>query len=171
MGEYAIYSFRETTMPERPTQQLARRQLDQRLEAIRMSSGLLERPRGGWIATLRRALGMPQAHLANRMQVSRQAISQLEKREIDGSITLNAMEQAAHALGGRLVYAVVPERTLQSTLEDRALRIAARMTGSVRHTMKLEDQEPASDLDQRTREIAEELLGSQARLWSMPDGR
>ena len=136
-----------------------------------MSGGLLERPRGGWIANLRRALGMPQAYLADRMKVSRQAISQLEKREVDGSITLKAMEQAAHALGGRLVYAVLPERPLQATLEDRAFRIAARMTGSVRHTMKLEDQEPASDLDQRTREVAKELLDSPARLWSMPYGR
>lgn len=157
-------------MHERPVQQLARRQLDQRLEAIRMSGGLLERPRGGWLATLRRALGMPQAFLAKRLKVSRQAVSQLEKREVDGSITLKAMEQAAQALGGRLVYAVVPDSPLQSTLEDRALQIAARMTGSVRHTMKLEDQEPMTDLDQRTREVAEELLGSPARLWSMPDG-
>ncbi len=157
-------------MPERPIQQLARRQLDQRLEAIRVSGGLLERPRGGWIATLRRALGMPQSHLASRLHVSRQAISQLEKREVDGSITLKALEQAAQALGGRLVYAVVPERSLQATLEQRAFQIAARMTGSVRHTMKLEDQEPTSDLDQRTREVAEDLLGSPARLWTMPYG-
>ena len=81
-----------------------------------------------------------------------------------------ALEQAAVALGGRLVYAVVPNRPLSETLEDQALSVAARMTGSVRHTMRLEDQEPSSDLDQRTRDLAQELLASPARLWSMPNG-
>jgi len=155
---------------ERPIELLARRQLDRRLDAIREASQLLDQPRGGWIVALRRALGMTQAHLADRMAVSRQAISQLEKREADGSVTLRALEQAAAALGGRLVYAVVPDRPLTETLEDQALNVAARMTGSVRHTMRLEDQEPSSDLDQRTRDLAQELLASPARLWSMPNG-
>lgn len=150
---------------------LARRQLDQRLAAIREISPLLERPRGGWISTLRRALGMTQAHLATRMSVSRQAISQLEKREGDGSVTLRALEQAAEAFGGRLVYAILPARGLDETLEDQALLVASRMTGAVRHTMRLEDQEPTSDLDQRTRDLAQELLISPRRLWSIPDGR
>ena len=97
-------------MSERPVDVIARRKLDERLANIREASGLFERPRRGWIATLRRALGMPQSHLAHRMRVSRQAISQLEKREVDGSITLSALEQAAEALGARVVYAVVPER-------------------------------------------------------------
>jgi predicted DNA-binding mobile mystery protein A len=113
---------------------------------------------------------MTQAHLADRMAVSRQAISQLEKREADGSVTLKALEQVSLALGGRLVYAVVPDRPLTKTLEEQALRVATRMTGSVRHTMRLEDQEPLSDLDQRTRDLAQELLTTPTRLWSMPDG-
>ncbi len=157
-------------MSGRPIQLLARRQLDRRLDAIRKASQLLDQPRGGWIVALRRALGMTQAHLADRMAVSRQAISQLEKREADGSVTLKALEQAAVALGGRLVYAVVPDRPLTDTLEEQALKVAARMTGSVRHTMRLEDQEPSSDLDQRTRDLAQELLASPAGLWSMPNG-
>ena len=155
---------------QRPIQLLARKQLDRRLDAIREASHLLDQPRGGWIVALRRALGMTQAHLAGRMAVSRQAISHLEKREADGSVTLKALEQAAEALGGRLVYAVVPERPLSDTLEQQALKVAERMTGSVRHTMRLEDQEPSSDLDQRTRDLAQELLASPDRLWSMPNG-
>jgi predicted DNA-binding mobile mystery protein A len=88
---------------------------------------------------------MPQAHLAQQLEVSRQAISQLEKREADGSITLRALEQAAEALGGRVIYAVVPDRPLQETLSRRAMQLASRITGSVRHTMRLEDQDPGSD--------------------------
>lgn len=156
-------------MAERPIEMMARRQFDERLAAIRAASGLFERPRRGWIATLRRALGMPQSHLAHRMRISRQAISQLEKREVDGSITLSALEQAAEALGARVVYAVVPDRPLLATLSDRALKLASRITGSVRHTMRLEDQDPGSDLDRRTLELAASLAESPSRLWSVTD--
>ena len=156
-------------MTERPVEVIARRQFDERLNAIRQVSGLFERPRRGWIATLRRALGMPQSRLAHRLQVSRQAISQLEKREADGSITLTALEQAAEALGGRVIYAVVPDRPIQETLSRRALDLASRITGSVRHTMRLEDQEPGSDLDRRTLDLAEALAENPSRLWSTTD--
>ena len=156
-------------MAARPIEMMARRQFDERLAAIRAASGLFERPRRGWIATLRRALGMPQSHLAHRMRISRQAISQLEKREVDGSITLSALEQAAEALGARVVYAVVPDRPLLATLSDRALKLASRITGSVRHTMRLEDQDPGSDLDRRTLELAASLAESPSRLWSVTD--
>jgi len=114
---------------------------------------------------------MTQAHVAARMGVSRQAVSQLEAREADGSVTLKAMEQVAEAFGGRLVYAIVPERPICETLEQRAARMAARMMGSVRHSMKLEDQEPLSSLDEPTRELAKELISSPRRLWSDIDGQ
>jgi predicted DNA-binding mobile mystery protein A len=113
---------------------------------------------------------MTQAHLARRIGVSRQAVSQLEQREVDGSVTLNALEQVAQALGGRLVYAIVPERSLTETLERRALEVAADLTNSVRHTMRLEDQEPGRDLEERTRDLANELLASPKRLWSNRGG-
>jgi predicted DNA-binding mobile mystery protein A len=156
-------------MSERPVEVIARRQLDARLDAIRKAGALFERPRRGWIATLRRALGMPQSRLAHQLQVSRQAVSQLEKREADGSITLSALEQAAEALGGRLIYAVVPDRPLQEMLSRRAMRLASRITGSVRHTMRLEDQDPGSDVDRRTRDLAEALAENPSRLWSTAD--
>jgi len=156
-------------MPKRRIEAIARRQLDERLGALRAASPLFERPSRGWIATLRRSLGMPQSHLAQRMQVSRQAISQLERREVDGSITLHALEQAAEALGARVVYAVVPDRPLHATLSERALKIASQIAGSVRHTMRLEDQDPGSDLERRTQELAASLSESPARLWSNTD--
>jgi predicted DNA-binding mobile mystery protein A len=156
---------------ERRIRSIARQQLDQRLQRIREAGSLLDQPRGGWVNLLRNALGMTQAQLAKRVGVSRQAIGQLEQREAEGTATLGALEQAAEALGGRLVYAIVPERSISETLEQRALDVAARITGSVRHSMKLEDQEPSTDLDQRTRDLAEELLASPSQLWSDPGGR
>ncbi len=149
---------------------LARQQLDRRLDQIRETASVLRPPRGGWILTLRNAMGMSQKILANRMGVSPQAISQLEQRETDGSVTMKALQQAAEKLGGELVYAIVPTESIHQTLESRALQIASRMTGAVRHSMRLEDQEPSSDLHRRTAELARELASTPQRLWSAPDG-
>ncbi|MGK2960622.1 MAG: mobile mystery protein A [Gemmatimonadaceae bacterium] len=149
---------------------LARQQLDRRLDEIREAAPLLRAPRGGWILTLRNAMGMSQKILAERMGVSPQAISQLEQRESDGSVTVKALQQAAEKLGGELVYAIVPAKSIHETLESRALQIASRMTGAVRHTMRLEDQEPSSDLHGQTLKLARELASTPERLWSAPDG-
>lgn len=158
-------------MSDTQVKDLARRQLDRRLDQIRDVAPIMRQSKGGWISILRMALGMTQADLARRMGVSRQAISQLEQREADGSATLRALEEAADAMGSEVVYALLPERSIADTLEERAMRLARRMTGSVRHTMRLEDQEPQSDLDQRTRELAKELLSDPTRLWTDLDGK
>lgn len=150
--------------------QLGREQLDRRLHDIRQIAPALQTPAKGWIAAVRTALGMTQADLAGRMEVSRQAVSQLEQREADGSVTLNALREAAEALGGRVAYVVIPDRPVSQMLEERAYGIARQMVTSVRHSMRLEDQETDSDVEERIREIAEELLASPNRLWSHPDG-
>jgi hypothetical protein len=36
--------------------------------------------------------------------------------------------------------------------------------------MRLEDQEPSSDLNQRTLDLAQQLMASPEQLWSAPDG-
>jgi predicted DNA-binding mobile mystery protein A len=148
---------------------LGRRQLDRRLQQIRSMMSVLRPPQNGWISTVRTALGMTQADLAQRMGVTRQAVSHLEQREVDGAVTLKALREAAQAMGGELVYAIVPQRSISETLEQRAYQVALQMTRAVRHTMRLEDQETEGDLDERTREIARRLLDSPNRLWAVPD--
>lgn len=150
--------------------QLGREQLDRRLNDVRQAAPALKPPAGGWIAGIRTALGMTQADLAERLKVSQQAIGQLEQREADGTITLNALRRAAEALGGRVEYVVIPDQPVSQTLQERADRIARRMVTSVRHSMRLEDQETDSDVQERIREVAETLLASPNRLWSHPDG-
>ena len=153
---------------EKRVREVARRQLDQRLDQIRGVTRLLEAPEGGWVAALRAAYAMSQKDLARRIGVSQQAVSQLERREADGSVTLHALEQAAEALGGQLVYAIVPIRSIDALIEARALHLARQLMTSVRHTMRLEDQEPSSDLDDRTRALARELKASPEQLWASP---
>ena len=151
---------------DRRIRELARQQLDRRLERIRNFVSDLRKPQGGWVAVLRSAFAMSQADLARRMGISRQAVSQLEQRESDGSVSLKALDHAAHALGAELVYAIVPRQSIGEVLEGRALSLARQMTGAVRHTMRLENQAPDSDLDERARALAEELLASPGQLWS-----
>lgn len=145
---------------------LARRQLDARLADLRDMAPRFRAPEAGWVRTLRIGLAMSQEDLGRRLGISRQAVSQLEQREVDGSVTLKALREAAGALDGQLVYAIIPRQDLTATLEDRAMRLAHRMTGAVHHTMRLEDQETTSDLDHRTRALAEELLASPGQLWT-----
>jgi len=144
---------------------LVRQHLDRRLNQIREVVPTLRPPRGGWIGTLRSALGMSQATFARGMGVTQQTISQLEKRETEGTVTLGALREAARALGGELVYAIVPEHPLGEMLEQRALVIARHRTASVRHTMRLENQETDVDQDARARELAKELLANPKKLW------
>jgi predicted DNA-binding mobile mystery protein A len=104
------------------------------------------------------------------MGVSQQAVSQLERREADGSVTLRALEEAGEALGGRLFYAIVPARSIDALIEERALKLARKMIASVHHSMRLEDQATSSDLDDRTRTLARELKASPEKLWASPLG-
>jgi predicted DNA-binding mobile mystery protein A len=142
-------------------------QLDQRFAELKSSLPLAERPQRGWIRAIRTALGMRTGQMAKRMNVSQPRINELEKAEIQGSITLSSLERAAQALGCRVVYAFVPERPLADTIRDRAYKLAEQKLASVEQTMRLEAQE-VTDKRQRQadlRQLAETYIERSARLW------
>ncbi len=118
---------------------LARKHLDSKLDAIRRSSDVL-RPSKGWVKAIREALGMSAEQLATRIGVTKPRVYEIEKAEISGSITLNSLERAAHALECKLVYTLVPRLPLQETVEMRALEIAKKRISVTSHSMILEDQ-------------------------------
>ena len=68
----------------------------------------LKPPPGGWIASVRGALGMSGAELGRRLSLKRGRISQVEKAELEGRVTLRTMQRTAEALGCRFVYAIIP---------------------------------------------------------------
>jgi len=142
------------------------RHLDKRFAALRpLAKG--PRPPKGWLRAIRDALGMTTAQLGKRLGVSQPRIVELEQSEVSGSVTLNTLQRAAEALGCRLVYALVPERPLADTVRERAELIAARRTGAVAQSMRLEGQavtnkEVAKELH---RQQVEQLLRRPARLW------
>ena len=118
---------------------LARKHLDSKLDSSRRSSDIL-RPPKGWVKAIREALGMSAEQLATRIGVTKPRVYEIEKAEVSGSITLNSLERAAHALDCKLVYTLVPRISLQESVERRSLEIAKKRIGSASHTMILEDQ-------------------------------
>ena len=79
------------------------RQLDDELAAAKIPS----RPRSGWIAAIRQALGMSKTQLARRMKIVRQSLNNLESNELKGTITLASLRNAADGLGCDLQYVLV----------------------------------------------------------------
>jgi predicted DNA-binding mobile mystery protein A len=142
-------------------------QLDRRFAELKSSLPLAERPQRGWIRAIRTALGMRTGQMAKRMNVSQPRVNELERSEIQGSITLNSLERAAQALGCRVVYVFVPEHPLADTIRDRAYKLAEQKLASVEQTMRLEAQE-VTDKRQRQadlRQLAETYIERPGGLW------
>lgn len=116
-------------------------------------------PSEGWLVMLRKALGMSGADVAKRMGVTRNAVYQAERNELDGAITLKQMEKLAEALGGRFVYAIVPEGGVENVIKVQAWRKAeARIRRASAH-MALEAQSlPKEQTRQKIEELAAELM-------------
>jgi predicted DNA-binding mobile mystery protein A len=125
---------------KREFRQLRLSQLDRSLELARC---LPPRPSGGWIASVREALGLSQRQVGKIMHASGQAIQQFEQAEAEDRISIRALRRVAGSMGCDLVYTLVPrtgsfEDLAEQPTRDRATHDAK----SVLHTMALEDQKP-----------------------------
>lgn len=88
---------------------------------------------------------MSQEALAGRLGISGAAVGKLERAELDGGITAGKLAEVARALDCTLVYALVPNTSLDETVQHQARRVAAEALGYVGATMELEDQAVDSD--------------------------
>jgi predicted DNA-binding mobile mystery protein A len=144
--------------------QQARRELDHKFE-----SGVVEdirtRPRSGWVRVVRDALGMSQAALAKRLEITPSAVHQLEQAEAIGGITLSKLAEVARALDTQLVYALIPNSTLQDTVSRQARRIASERLGYVEATMALENQEIGDERQQEAIESYAQELIDHGSIW------
>lgn len=129
------------------TKQLKELRLRQMDESLRPWIGLSNNavPQGGWIKSIRQALGMSAAQLGNRMGLSRQGVADLERREARQAVTLAALEKAARAMNAKLVYAIVPHESLAETVRAQAQAVAGKQLDRVAHTMRLEAQDVARE--------------------------
>ena len=153
-------------MPNQDSASLARKNLDRRLSPLRKTNDLLRPPRG-WVKAIREALGMTTAQLARRTGVSQPRVAQLEKAEIEDSVTLRTLRDVAEGLGCTLVYALVPNEPLDATVRARAREIAEEQIARTHHTMRLENQalDPRELEAERDRLVEELVRGDPRRLW------
>ncbi len=98
-------------------------------------------PPAGWIKAIRTAIGMSMQQLGNKLNVSKQAVMDIEKREKEGSITIKSLREIARAMDMHLVYGFVPnDGSLDALIEKRATELATQIVMRTANTMKLENQ-------------------------------
>jgi predicted DNA-binding mobile mystery protein A len=154
------------TDPMTPKTSMSIQQLEDSLRPFRSVAGVAK-PTGGWIRAIREALGMTNKQFAKRVQRQPQTALDLQKREAAQTIQLNTLRELAEALDCELVYAIVPRKSLDQMLDERAevlARHALRRTG---HSMELERQGLGVKERERAfeREVERLLSGSRRKLW------
>ena len=105
------------------------KQLSLQLHPDRSLQGV-QNPTGGWLRAFRQALGLSLKAVGGALNVSPQAIHQLEKSESAGAISLRQLNAVAGAMGCRVVYALVPRQGTLVELAGSADMLAKRMTDS-----------------------------------------
>lgn len=143
----------------------ALKRIDERLAEAKPVERFAPPPKG-WIRAIRDALGMSGTQLGKRLGIAQQTVTAIEKSEENGTIQLQTLRKVADALGGRLVYAIVPDTSLEAMIHARAREIALKALTRVSHTMRLEDQATSkADLEARIEDYIRNELRDRD-LWS-----
>ncbi|MEO5948269.1 MAG: mobile mystery protein A [Chitinophagaceae bacterium] len=128
-------------------------QLNTKMDAFAESASV-SMPPTGWIKAIRIAIGMSLQQLGKKLSISKQSMLEMERREKEGTITLNALKAAAEALDMELVYGFVPkDGTLENMIDRKARELATTIVMRTSNTMKLEDQKNS---DARIKKAIEE---------------
>jgi predicted DNA-binding mobile mystery protein A len=144
---------------------LSRRLIDN----ARTSTEKLSNPVGGWIKTFQESLGISTVTLAARLGVTRNSVYKAIENEKSGGISLGQLNKMAEAMGGKLVYAIVP---VEGSVEDAVLKQARKKSGKlVTRTwahMTMEDQtEGLETKEDRIERMAQEMASDMPRdLWN-----
>lgn len=122
-------------------------------------------PKEGWVRTIRKALDMSGAQLAERLGLSRNRISVLERKEAEGEITLNQLRDLAEQLNCELTYALVPRKKVELIIVDRALEIATKTLETNAQNMFLEAQVIDKNAQNRLLEqVTNDIMASGGRV-------
>jgi predicted DNA-binding mobile mystery protein A len=109
-------------------------------------------PDRGWLRSIREALGLSLEEVGIAARMKRQSVSELQRAELTGKITLVSLRRVADAMGCELVYAILPksgrftdlarkvEQEKLSREKQKAREQAAKLVHEVNHTMALEGQ-------------------------------
>lgn len=106
---------------------------------------------------------MSTSALADRVGISRNNVYSAIKNEQSGSISLNQLEKMADAMGGKLVYAIIPRQgEVDDIIMAQARKKAKRIIQRTRAHMALEEQieglrSQEEMIEELAREIAREM--------------
>lgn len=121
-------------------QSLQIQQLNSKMQSI-VAIKQITPPPVGWIKAVRNALGITLQQLGNKLSITKQSLQLIERREVDGTITLKTLRDIANGLDMELVYGFVPkDGSLNALIERKANTLATQIVMRTSNTMKLEDQ-------------------------------
>lgn len=137
-------------------------QADRKLEPFKSwKEGVL--PEKGWIHTVRTALGMSLRQLGERINKPAQSVQDFEKREQNGTITLQSLREIARSLDLELVYVLLPKGgSLNDMVVKQARAKAEEIIGRTNTTMQLEEQGNSDArlvqaADEKARELVDQM--------------
>jgi predicted DNA-binding mobile mystery protein A len=133
------------------------KQISNRIESLR-SNSQKSKIRTGWIKCIRQALKMKSSQLADRLNISQGALSELEKREETGALTLKKLEEAAEALNCEVIYYLLPKESLEDVVEKQASLKAARILNKASEHMELEDQKVETTFSEKLERLKSKLI-------------
>ncbi len=131
-------------------------------------AALLKRPLNGWIRTIRYVLGMSGRQLAERLGISKNSVSTIEKREREGTVTIRTMMRVAEAMDCTFFYGFLPNGSFEEIVRRRAEALARSRIDRIDRMMKLEGQELSREKTRKAwqREVTSLVDRTPAALWN-----
>jgi predicted DNA-binding mobile mystery protein A len=119
------------------------------------------RPSGGWLRSVRQALGLSLDAVGRSIGTGRQHVMAFENAEAADRITLGSLRKVARAMDCDLVYALVPTSGSITSLSEKSARNeATKRVLAVEHSMALEDQ-ATGNIEQRINEETKRIRKGQ----------
>ena len=114
----------------------------------------------GWVNIIRVSIKMSLRQLGERLHITPQGVRDLEKREKEGAITINALKEVGRVLDMDLVYGFISRHnSLEDMIEERAREIAEEVVLKTSQTMQLDTSRKSENdikksIKQKTYEIS-----------------
>lgn len=127
------------------------------------------RPAEGWLRTTRKALGVPPRIIYERLGITKSEYFRRERAELEGTLTLQNLKQAAQAMNCELHYAIVPCASVDEVVKNQANKHASKLIKDARVHMELEDQATSMEqIEFQFEKITKQLINERPK-WFWED--